>query len=153
MAAIKKKIPAKTKKKKKRNEYWDSKYFSVPCNTFNLDLGVFVNLSEEEIMQHARKAGVKDVVLEHLPEAVSDWDADPTLMGLMIQPGNACYMILLRLNKNRFRDAMGTLVHEVHHAVTYILRNKRIPLTIDTEEVHAYLHEELVTKVLDKLYD
>jgi cell division inhibitor SulA len=44
------------------------------------------------------------------------------------------------------------LAHELHHAVSYIMRIVGIPPTQDTEEAHAYLLQDLMQQVLTRVW-
>lgn len=45
---------------------------------------------------------------------------------------------------------IGTLVHEVTHAAHWLLKQRSVPLSEDTEEVYAYLQEFLFNELVKK---
>jgi len=62
------------------------------------------------------------------------------------------FAVRVKLFKDSHRQNLGTITHEITHIVQYILRERRIPLNVDTEEVYAYLTEDLLKKFLFKWY-
>ena len=62
------------------------------------------------------------------------------------------YAVFLRFPKNSFRLNIALLSHEISHVVSFLLMDRRIKLSQDSDEVYAYLTEELTYKFLKELY-
>lgn len=120
---------------------------------FKVDVGVAVNMNEAEIKRHWRK--IKPAAFTALCKELAGWDEDKTEEGHAL--GRMCivlssFVVLLNLDRRQFRESVGTLTHEMTHVAQYLLRHRRIPLSEDTEEVHSYLTEYLVTEALRRMY-
>lgn len=48
-------------------------------------------------------------------------------------------------------DNLLVLMHEVHHCVTFLLHDRGLRLSAETEEVWAYLQDSLVRRFVDSL--
>lgn len=154
MAGVRKLAPrrkaARTKAKRERS--WSDKQLHVlNVGMFDVDVGVAVNLSEAEI--RARLKPLKPEAVPDLEKEIRDWDRDRVahVRGRMCKILNG-FLVLLEVGNDDFRAAVGVIVHEMTHVAQYLLRARRIPLTEDTEEVHAYLAEWLVRETLRRLY-
>lgn len=134
---------------KKTPHFWDKKYFVISVDMFNVDVIVLINGSKQENTQWLKRLmGEKFSFFKE--EMLEGWE-DVSTEGRMI-PCNAGFIVLLKVEKNRFRKFVGTLVHEMTHVSHYLLRDRRIPLLEDTEEVYTYLVQHLVTEALSKTY-
>lgn len=139
--------------KKKRKNFWDKKIFSIPVDVYSVDVLVIVNMTGGEAYKAFSKKlldSAKEVFRSHCDE----WDADLKIGTIQ---GKECplaggFVVFLRMDKNYFRRGVGVLVHEMTHVTHYLLRNRRIPLTEDTEEAHTYLVQYLTTEALRHLY-
>lgn len=140
----------------KKKKYSDKKVFNVEVDVFNSSLIVTVNTTKEEAMKDLKKqySGETKDWFKSVEECLSDSYE-------RMFSGNARgvfhhlirgYMINLRLPKNEFRNSVGYIVHEVTHLAHSILRDRRIPLNEDTEEVYTYLIQYLTVAILNKLY-
>lgn len=138
------------KKKNKQINWWDKKFFVVDVDMFRVDIGFCINSSEKEAANWIKKMSGDQFKNFDLKE-LNNWDTDAQCLGRMI-PFMGSFIILIKPHNMNFRDFVGTLTHECVHVAQYLLRNRRIPLSEDTEEVHAYLTEHLVTHALKKSY-
>lgn len=135
--------------KTKKKELHDKKHFFVVCDTFQLDIAIFVNHSEQEIIKKmSRFKGVKEFLTKYYNDTK---DNDTSTQGYMVELPTG-FILSFNFKKDSFRKNCGIIVHEVTHLVQYTLRNRRIPLNEDTEEIYAYMTEEIVKKILLKLY-
>lgn len=122
-------------------------HFIVDVDPFVTDIAVFINCTETEIIRRARRDASGDN-LKLITDAVAgSWDKDPAVRGQMFPLGWA-FLVLLRLDSRDKIGSIGTVVHEATHVTQYLLRDRRVPLHRHTEEVHAYLVEFIVTKIL-----
>lgn len=137
------------KEKRKKKEFWHKRHFVLSADVFETDIAFFINMSEKEIAVALKKmAG--DNYEKFDRDELERWDEN-AYHGRMI-PFLGGFIVLLKADKDSFRKFVGILVHEITHVVQYLLRNRRIPLSEDTEEVHAYLSEFLTRTALNKLY-
>lgn len=132
-------------------KFWHKKYFVLEIETFRLQVGICVNLSEAEIK--VRLKGARADAYKQICEELDGWDKDRVHAGV----GRMCvadggYIVLVEFDKNDFRESVAVLVHELTHVAQYILRDRRVPLTEDSEEVYCYLVQHLTEASLRKLY-
>ena len=160
------KTKTKTKKKnttsrKTRRDFWHKQFHVINVDPFNTQVSVAVNMTEAEtintvlecINSHDNRHTEREKkFLTEFSVGVQDWDDCPHALGRMI-PAGSSYVILLRFDKNKFREAVGLLTHEVTHVVQYLLRDRRTPMSEDTEEVYAYLMQWLTQEILYRLYE
>lgn len=132
-----------------RRRFWDKQFHVLSVDMFKVTVGVAVNMDEKEIERAVRRvAKPKYVDIDQWVEAeLKGWDESRSTGGRMTQFGGG-FVVFLRFEKNCERDAIGIVVHEMVHVAQYLLRDRRIPLQEDTEEVHAYLTEHLVVEAL-----
>lgn len=132
-----------------KKQFWKKRFFIINVDVFGVDILVGINVTRKEVEKYIKKKAPKkykimgDSILEN-------WD-DDLHQGQMIPIGGS-YVILLKAHKDYFRKFIGVLTHEVTHATHYLLRERRIPLTEDSEEIYTYLNEYLVKEILYKLY-
>jgi len=145
--------------KKPKARFHDKKLIIV--DMWNCQVALAVNLTANEVVEHVieqinrskyRHEAREREILTDLAAGLDDWGDIPSEVGRMIPCGSA-FMILTRFDKDNFREAVGILAHEVTHVVQYLLRDRRVPLQEDTEEVYAYLTEYLMVEFLRALYD
>ena len=130
---------------------WDDKCnFHVSVDMFKVDIVFVCNCNEEET-KDALKEACGDNYLNFKKRDLKGWNDDIHL-GRMI-PFMGGFVVLLKGAGGCFRTFVSVMVHEITHVVQYLLRDRRIPLTEDTEEVHAYLAEYITREALLKLYD
>lgn len=136
--------------KKKPDEFWHKRKFVLSADPFDTDVGFFINTTELEVKKHLKKiSGEK--YKEFDEKLLADWDNSKNNLGRMI-PFSGGFIILLKADKHHFRKFVGTLVHEVIHAVHYMLRDRRIDLCEHTEEIYTYSVEHLTRTALFKIY-
>ena len=135
----------------KKNKVWtDKSDFYVSVDMFKVDIVFVCNCNEKRAKKALKKAcgsNYKDFKKKQL----EGWDNDLSL-GRMI-PFKGGFIVLLKGDGGGFRTFVSIMVHEITHVVQYLLRDRRVPLTEDTEEVHAYLTEYITREALLKLYN
>lgn len=136
---------------RKRREHWHKQFFVLGVDVFKTDVGVAVNMSEAEFGKALKRVCSKQELLDQAMSEAKGWDTEGDVDGRMLKMGGG-FVVLLRFEKDEFRRAVAILVHEMVHVAQYLLRHRRVPLSEDTEEVHAYLVEHLVEGALRKLY-
>jgi len=156
-----KKRPKKKTKPTKRRCLHDKQFHIISLDTFNVSVGIAVNMSEFEVIDEYRKRinklphrdiGREEQLFNGMFHEVSGWDACQFTAGRMCRFGNE-YLIMVRILKHRHRVGWGVIAHELTHVVQYVTRDRRIPLTLETEEVHAYLMQHLIVEAMFALSD
>jgi hypothetical protein len=153
----------KTKKKPSRRDYYTPQFHTLRIDPFNVDLFLGVNLSEGQMLQgvvdeinrrpqQIRNKDRERVFLEGLIQQMSGWDDDLFVGGIACRPRGG-YAILLRAKPNNFRQFLSNLIHEVTHAVAFILRERKTPLSEDTDEIYAYMMGDVVWDACNALWD
>lgn len=135
----------------KKRKWTDKKSFHMEVPLFKIDIVFMCNLTEIEIPVHLKKICGEKNFKNFKPKIIKGWDSI-TSEGRMLKfmGGN----IVLVKNKNgNFREFLSILIHEITHVTHYILRDRRIPLNEDTEEIYCYLTEYITEQALIKLYD
>lgn len=140
----------KKKKVIKKKLWYTPKYLILEIYPFETDLVVFIDMKEADI-----KKALKEVMGKKYSEfdekQLDDWDTSTTDRGRMINVLGG-FAVMLKVDKNQFRNFVGLLVHELTHVVQYTLRNRRIGLSLETEEIHTYLLDNLTVRILKDLY-
>lgn len=138
------------KKKKQKEKWYQQRTLIIDMNPFDTQLVVFIDPTEKYI-----KENLKEVMGKRYTEfdetEIGDWDNSKTHKGRMIKI-LAGFGILIKVDKNQFRDFVGVLTHEIVHVVQHCLRDRRIGLSEETEEIHAYFTEFLLTTTLKNIY-
>jgi hypothetical protein len=133
----------------------------IYVDVFNCHVALAVNLTSKQILSHMirrinkaqdRNREREKLFLENLIRELSNWDENPYTGGLCIHHQGGI-TVTVRLNKGAFRKAVAILSHEMTHATQYILRQRRIPLNEDTEEIYAYLQDFLLRDALFQIYE
>lgn len=136
----------------RQRRFYDKQFFVLNVTMFNTDVGVAINMDERDVLGRLRKVCSNPELLKQAAQEMSGWDDDAGhAEGRMCKMGGG-FFVLLRLRKGYFRRAAAILTHEMVHVTQYLLRDRRVPLSQDTEEVHAYLTEHLVEQSLRRLY-
>jgi hypothetical protein len=135
----------------KRRQFWHKQFHVLSADVFKTDVGLAVNMTRAEVERAVRRKCTDEALLKPWLEAIAPWDEETQVRGSMTLLGGG-FVVLMKADKNNFREAVGTLVHEMTHVTQYLLRHRRIPLNEDTEEVHAYLVEHLVHNALRRMY-
>lgn len=126
-------------------------YFNISIDTFRVDVAVFINYSMEEAIRMAKKKKK----LHKLAEYLGECDGNDLLEGAneaRMYPLKQGYAVFFKFYKDSHRKNIGSIAHEVSHIVSWILLDRRIPLSKDSDEVYAYLMEEIVLKILFEWY-
>ena len=134
----------------KKKEYWHKQFFAIDLNIFKVDIGVCVNASEKEIKQWLKKISGTNYSDFNQTE-LNDWDNSKTDIGRMIGL-NGGVIIILKFKKDQFRESIACLCHEDFHVVSHLCHDRQTPLIKQTDEIYAYLIEEIMSKILFKLY-
>lgn len=139
------------RKKATKKDWWRKQCFVVTVDMFCTDVGFCIGTTAKEAKAWVKKvSGTKYKNLDY--EQFDSWESEEKNEGRMV-PFCGGFIVLLKADKRtQFRKFVGLLTHEVTHVVQYLLRDRRVPLSEDTEEVHAYLTEFLVSEALGKLY-
>lgn len=137
-------------KKKIKRKWTDKSNFHVSVDMFKVDIVFVCNCNEEETRKALEEA-CGDNFGQFKSKHLKGWD-DTNNLGRMI-PFMGGFVVLLKQDGGGFRTFVSVMAHEITHVVQYLLRDRRIPLTEDTEEVHAYLTEYITREALLKLYD
>ena len=134
----------------KKNKVWtDKSDFHVGVDMFKVDIIFVCNCNEKQVKKRLKKACGSNYP-NFKKKYLEGWD-DEITMGRMI-PFMGGFIVLLKGTGGGFRTFVSIMVHEITHVAQYLLRDRRIPLTEDTEEVHAYLTEYITREALLKLY-
>ena len=126
----------------------DKKQFCISIDTFCVDIQFFINYSGPDILNYCKKKN------KPLFELIKDLDFDSyndLAVEAMMYPLKRGYMVMLKFYKDSFRMNLSNAMHEISHLVSWILLDRRIKLSKNTDEVYAYLTEEIVRKFLLKL--
>lgn len=140
-------------KKAKRKSWKDKKFFHIHVPVWNLDVCVSVAYNGKETYEKLQKiTEVKKDILDDIKVLLYEYDTEgEEVKGRMFSLSGG-YIVCIRPYKDDFRRTIALIVHEMTHVSHYILRDRRIPLSEDTEEAYAYLVEFLVKETLNKLY-
>lgn len=130
-------------------------FFIIGTDTFNTDIAVFINYSFKDALKIKGKqfAELKELLTKALTgsDLKNDFWNEKEILGRMI-PLEKGYCVFLKFYKDSFRLNIKLALHEFSHVVSWLLMDRRINLSKDTDEVYAYLIEELFGKFLYKLY-
>lgn len=140
------------KKKSKKQKDWDDKrHFVVHVDVYNVDIIFFIDKNENEIKKTLKKlSGIryKNFNENHL----DNWDKDIKNLGRMCSFMGGFVVMMKPKECKGFRMFTSTLVHELSHVTHYLLRDRGMELSNETEEAYTYLIEFLTREVLMKLY-
>ena len=142
----------KSVKKKVRKEYWHKQAFLICADVFDTEAIFIINYSKKEAEKFLKKATGKNYKEFDWGQAEGYYEEGGHCLGCMCRLKGG-FVVFVKAEKNRFRKFVSTLTHEVTHVVQYLLRDRRIPLIEDTEEVHSYLTEFFIRKALENCYD
>ena len=125
---------------------WQKKrIFVVDVAVFKVDVLVAVDCGEKDVLAWFKKHGAAKH--DEVKEVISEWDEDSktSTLGRMYQASGG-FIVFLKSHQS-WIEMFGLLVHEMTHVTQYLLKDRRVPLSMDTDEVHAYLVEYLVKSV------
>lgn len=126
-------------------------YFNLSIDTFRVDIAVFINYSLDEAVSMAKRKKKLHKLAEYLEECNGEGMLDGANEARMF-PLKQGYAVFFKFYKDSHRINVGTISHEVSHLVSWILLDRRIPLSKDSDEVYAYLTEEITRKILFQWY-
>jgi hypothetical protein len=131
-------------------KWTDKKVFHVSVDMFSVDILFVCNAKEKRAKKFLKKMCGENY--KRFPkESLEGWN-DAVTLGRMIAFSGG-FVVLLKNKDGNFRNFVATAVHEITHVSHYLLRDRRIPLNEDTEEVYTYLTEYITREVLLKLYE
>jgi len=137
------------KKMKKKKKWSDKQDFYISVDMFKVDIVFICNCNEKEVKERFKKASGDN--FKHFKKGMTEgWDNIYNTGRMFSFRGG--FVVLLK-NEGNFRRFVANLVHEVTHVTHYLLRDRRIPLNDDTEEIYTYLVEYITEQALIKLYD
>jgi predicted SprT family Zn-dependent metalloprotease len=132
-----------------KKEFHTPKVIFMNIEPFDTELLVYVNKSTKQMLAHIKKVTPKSTYKEFVDKY--DFNKGDHVIGTMYQIKGG-FVLNLKAEKDYFRSFIGTVVHEATHVCHYLLRDRRIPLNEDTEEIYTYLTENIVEKILRKSY-
>lgn len=135
----------------KKKKWTEKKTIVITIDMFKTDVVFFIGSTEKDIKKYLIKVA-PNTYSDFNKEELSNWDNSEINEGRMIPFGGGFLVLLKPLSKKGFRYFVSVLTHEIIHVSHYLLREKRIPLTEETEEVYTYLADYLLLEVLNKLY-
>lgn len=127
--------------KKKEVKKIPTRYFHE--NLFNIDF-VLVLCEWKEFLQEAKNI-VSEDKFSSLKEMVEKHGEDVWCQATQFPFGGGGSIIW-----SKPENELGTLVHEITHAVHHALKARSVPLSEDTEEVYAYMMESVFRGILEK---
>jgi len=129
------------------------KFFYISTDTFKTDIAIFINYTQEEAcnIKGKKYEELRLLLKNALTGDVEKDFMDSAILGRMV-PLEKGYALFLKFYKNSFRKNIALASHEISHLVSWILLDRRIPLSKDSDEVYAYLTENLTEQFLFKLY-
>lgn len=132
-----------------KKEFFHPNDFTVSVDVFKVDIIFIINQDIKDIKKNIKKYVGKSYTIFDESE-LDNWEKE-TNEGRMI-PFKGGFIVLLKADKDKFRKFVGILSHECIHIGHYLLRDRRIPLNEDTEEVYTYTIEHIIFEALNKLY-
>jgi hypothetical protein len=133
-------------KKEKKQQIADKKYwFLIENNTFKVDCLVLLNYTLDESSKIIKQETGEEY--EFLQKESKGTEVLGSFFAL--EKG---YCILLNWYKNTYQDNMLCALHELLHLTHHVLRNVRVPLTEQSEEVYTYLFENFTRQFMDKTW-
>ena len=132
----------------------NKQFFYIGTDTFQCDIGCFINYTPKEAVKYLKnKKRYQD--LSQLIEKACDVDNaefdNDYIRGRML-PLDRGYCMFLKFYADSHRKNMSLVVHEMTHVVSWLLLDRRIELSKDTDEVYAYLMESLMEQFFNKWY-
>lgn len=128
----------------------EKKFFYISIETFRVDVSFFINYSVPEAIKITSKKKRFEKLNTYLKDC--DYDALEGANEGRLYPLNQGFAVFLKFYKNSHRINIALASHEISHLVSWILMDRRIPLSKDSDEVYAYLTEEIMKKFLYKWY-
>jgi len=126
----------------------NKKFFCISIDTFVVEVAFFINYPLAEAIKETGKKKKYHTLSEYLTEHQDHEWANEKGVDARMYPLTKGYAVFLRFYKNSHRHNVAILSHEVSHLVSWILLDRRILLSKDSDEVYAYLTEEITKKFL-----
>jgi hypothetical protein len=129
------------------------KFFYIGTDTFKTDIAIFINYTPKEALKIKGKkySELRKLLARSYDDIHPDEFEMDSVLGRML-PLERGYALFLKFYKNSFRKNLSLASHEISHVVSWLLLDRRISLTKETDEVYAYLTEQLIEQFLFKLY-
>lgn len=123
-------------------------FFLLKADPYTIDVAFAIEETNESVYRYLKR---NLRMPQRVVDSLKEYDKEkPKFQGRTNLFDNGA--ILVRLNVPvKGPITMGLLVHEVFHAVSYILNNAGMPLRDDSEEAWAYLLQDLTKKALDRV--
>lgn len=143
--------------KKKRKDLIDiinkgvPKHFIITNETYNQSIVFCINMSPKQILKVLEKWD-RDFTKEDRSLILSRQNVGGIVEGQMYPLSIGGYCVYINWRKDSYRKNIVTANHEIIHVAHYILRNVRVPLKVNTEEVYTYLIGDIFKQFLFKLY-
>ena len=122
--------------------------FTLRADPYQTDIVFCIEATQKEI--EAYMVRVKKVTPSFVTALRDALDMKPMTSGRTVEFDNGVMLIYLR-DKVVSARTMGLLVHEVHHAVNYILRRVGMEPSEHTEEAYAYLNQHICEQAFRKI--
>lgn len=135
-----------------KKQFWHKQMFCVNTDVWRVDVVVSINMSGKETYRKLRRWKIPAKSLIDAKKMCDEWDNDEDSIDGRMYKLSGGFLVFLNMPRTKFRQAVGTLVHEMTHVTHYLLRDRRIPLSEDTEEAHTYLVQYLTTEALKRMY-
>ena len=138
--------------KKKEPVLEKKKFFIVNTSTFKTDICFFINYTEEEMIAKAKQNNKPLYELFQKYFKDKEKNIDDSSDQARMYPLERGYAVRLKFYKDSWRWNVSLASHEICHIVGWLLGKVRTPLCQDTDEVYAYLTEEITLKFLKGWY-
>jgi len=110
---------------------------TFPIDIFKHGIKIFFG-SFEELKEELKADGFSEEIKE-------DMMNNTTMITLNMSTGDA---VIYGKKPIKGVEGQTVLAHEIFHAVSYLLRNIGIKHSVETEEVYAYVFEDVLLKAL-----
>ena len=138
------------KKKKEKELPEDRKRcFIIGDDTFKQDIMFCLNMTKEEALCRLKRVN-KSLPIKDEEYILHDDKAES--VNATVYPLSLGFLVVAKWPKDSFRRNVGVIAHEIVHISYYILKGINTPLEDNTQEVYAYLTENILYKFLMKMY-
>lgn len=141
------------KKKTKEKDILKKQVFVLEIEPYSQQCIVCINGDfkdiEDKIKQSTSEASKG--ILKHIDDNRKEYDEVENKRGILFHQFPIGFAMLLKISNN-WIETTGIISHESLHLTSYIMRRVGINLTEDSEEAYTYLQQNILTKILDKVY-
>lgn len=144
-------------KNKKIDKYRKKQVFILTVEPYNIDCIVVCNGQVSDalkLLKRINKSDTGNKVVDIIEKNKDDYKDDFILYtntGRLYTELDGPYIMIVS-HSNNWIKTTGAVSHECNHLSHYVLRNAGIELTKDTEEAYTYLQQDLLEKVIKKMY-